>query len=30
VVDFCDADEVEDQRIYWDNQIDKLKKATGG
>lgn len=30
VTDFCDDDEVEDQKQYWDNLMSKLKKATGG
>ena len=28
--DFCDDDEVEDQTQYWGNQMDSLRKATGG
>lgn len=30
ITDFCDDDEVEDQRRFWENQIKKLKVATGG
>ncbi|MEL6943038.1 MAG: START-like domain-containing protein [Bacteroidota bacterium] len=30
IADFCDDDEVDDQRQYWENQIKKLKTATGG
>ncbi len=30
VTDFCDADEVEDQRRLWINQMEQLRKATGG
>jgi len=30
IIDFCDEDEVADQRQFWENQIKKLKSATGG
>ncbi len=30
VTDFCDADEVEDQKRLWTNQMEQLRKATGG
>ncbi len=30
ITDFCDGDEVEDQRQYWDSQMSQLKKETGG
>ena len=30
ITDFCDEDEVEDQRQYWDSQMSQLKKETGG
>lgn len=30
VTDFCDDDEVEDQKAFWDNQINKLKVSIGG
>jgi len=30
ITDFCDKDEVDDQRQYWDSQINQLKKETGG
>lgn len=30
VTDFCDADEVEDQKRLWINQMEQLRKATGG
>lgn len=30
VTDFCDADEVEDQKQLWHNQMEQLRKATGG
>lgn len=30
LTDFCDDDEVEDQTQYWSEQMDRLKKATGG
>ncbi len=30
LTDFCDDDEVEDQTQYWSNQMDRLRKATGG
>ncbi len=29
VTDFADADDVEDQRLYWSAQIDKLKSCLG-
>lgn len=30
ITDFCDEDEVEDQRQYWESQMNQLKKETGG
>lgn len=30
ITDFCDDDEVEDQRQLWESQIKELKKETGG
>ncbi len=30
ITDFCDEDEVEDQRQLWENQIHQLQKETGG
>lgn len=30
ITDFCDADEVDDQRQLWESQIKKLRMATGG
>jgi hypothetical protein len=30
LTDFCDDDEVEDQTQYWSEQMDRLRKATGG
>lgn len=30
LTDYCDDDEVEDQTRYWSNQMDRLRKATGG
>ncbi len=29
VTDFADEDEVEDQKMFWENQIDTLKRAIG-
>ncbi|MFK7950373.1 MAG: START-like domain-containing protein [Saprospiraceae bacterium] len=29
IVDYCDEDEVEDQKQLWTNQIDAMKKAMG-
>lgn len=29
IVDYCDEDEVEDQKQLWRNQIDAMKKAMG-
>ena len=29
IVDWCDADEVEDQKQLWTSQIDSMKKAMG-
>lgn len=29
IVDYCDEDEVEDQKQLWSNQIDAMKKAMG-
>jgi hypothetical protein len=30
ITDFCDEDEVEDQKKLWANQIDNLRRETGG
>jgi len=30
ITDFCDEDEVEDQKQLWENQIHQLQKETGG
>ncbi len=30
VTDFCDADEVDDQRQLWETQIERMRNATGG
>ena len=30
ITDFCDEDEVEDQKQLWESQINELKKETGG
>lgn len=30
ITDFCDDDEIEDQRQLWETQITRLKSATGG
>jgi uncharacterized protein YndB with AHSA1/START domain len=30
IKDVCDADEVEDQKSYWESNIKKLKNAIGG
>lgn len=30
ISDFCDNDEIEDQKRYWETEIEKLRKATGG
>ncbi len=30
ITDFCDDDEVEDQKRYWETEIEKLRKETGG
>ncbi|MEM8526213.1 MAG: START-like domain-containing protein [Bacteroidota bacterium] len=30
IQDFCDDDEVTDQKQFWESQIKKLKSATGG
>jgi uncharacterized protein YndB with AHSA1/START domain len=30
VTDFCDDDEVEDQKALWERQLSELRKATGG
>lgn len=30
IKDFCDADEVEDQKKLWTSQIDMLRRETGG
>lgn len=30
VTDFCDDDEIEDQKQLWITQLDQLKKETGG
>ncbi len=30
ITDFCDEDETDDQRQYWESQISELQKETGG
>ena len=30
ITDFCDDDEVEEEKQLWQNQIEKLKSALGG
>ena len=30
VTDYCDSDELDDQKALWDSQINKLKVETGG
>jgi uncharacterized protein YndB with AHSA1/START domain len=30
LTDFCDANETNDQKRYWETQIQKLQKETGG
>lgn len=30
ITDFCDADEVEDQKALWHSQIKRLRQETGG
>jgi uncharacterized protein YndB with AHSA1/START domain len=30
LTDFCDEDEVKDQKRYWDTQMQKLQKESGG
>lgn len=30
ITDFCDEDEMDDQRQYWESQINQLQKETGG
>ncbi|HKK75510.1 MAG TPA: START-like domain-containing protein [Saprospiraceae bacterium] len=30
VTDYCDSDEVDDQKALWDSQINKLRTETGG
>ncbi len=30
ITDFCDDDEIEDQKRYWETEIEKLRKETGG
>ena len=30
ITDYCDEDEVEDQKQLWENQISRLKRETGG
>lgn len=30
ITDFCDDDEVEDQKQLWDNQMKQLRQETGG
>ena len=30
ITDFCDDDEVEDQKKLWANQVDNLRRETGG
>ena len=30
IVEFCDEDEVDDQRLLWENQVKVLRQETGG
>lgn len=30
VTDYCDSDEIEDQKALWDSQVNKLRVETGG
>lgn len=30
ITDYCDADEIDDQKQLWDSQIKQLRSATGG
>jgi len=30
ITDFCDEDEIEDQKHYWESQVAQLQKETGG
>ncbi|MBX2816716.1 MAG: activator of HSP90 ATPase 1 family protein [Saprospiraceae bacterium] len=30
ITDYCDEDEVEDQRQFWENQMELLRRETGG
>lgn len=30
ITDFCDADEVDDQKQLWESQMEDLRKETGG
>ena len=30
ITEFCDEDEVEDQKQYWENQMKQLRQETGG
>jgi hypothetical protein len=30
VIDFCDANEIEDQKELWESQIEELQKVIGG
>lgn len=30
VTDYCDSDEIDDQKALWDSQINKLRVETGG
>ncbi|MBK7869652.1 MAG: activator of HSP90 ATPase 1 family protein [Saprospiraceae bacterium] len=30
IIDFCDADEIEDQKQLWKTQIERLRQETGG
>ena len=30
ITDFCDEDEIDDQKQYWDSQMRQLQKETGG
>ena len=30
LTDYCDADEVDDQKQYWENQMKQLRQETGG
>ncbi len=30
IKEYCDEDEVDDQRLYWEDQMKQLRSATGG